>query len=83
MLPCKDAIEKLAYGVNGKLSEKQNFALTILLTLAVFLCSVLIKNIADCIVIIGATVNTMVGFNLPMAFYLKLLQEENGNKWTY
>jgi hypothetical protein len=49
----------------------------------VFLLAVGAMNIGEVILIFGATANTLMGFNLPMIFYLRLLQEENGNKWSY
>jgi amino acid permease len=56
---------------------------TLVLVLLVFLLAVGAMNIGEVILIVGATANTLMGFNLPMIFYLRLLQEENGNKWGY
>jgi hypothetical protein len=72
MLPCKDAIEKLVMPRDIVMSKNQNLICTFALCLFIFLCSVGIKNIADVITITGATSNMIVGFNLPMLFYLKL-----------
>ena len=47
----------------------------------VFAFSVGISNISDVILVVGATANTIIGFCLPMIFYLKLIEIEKGPLW--
>lgn len=42
--------------------------------------SVGVANIADAILVVGATAATWIGFNLPMMFYLKLYEAEYGSR---
>jgi hypothetical protein len=83
ILPCKDSIEKLLLPDAQNLTEKQNLLCTFVLVSFVFVITVGIANISDVIVVVSATACTWIGFNLPMIFYLKLYQIENGNKWGY
>lgn len=82
MLPCKDAIEKLVMPTGTEMNQNQNLMCTFGLAIFVFACSIGIKNIADVITITGATSNTIVGFNLPMMFYLKLDTIERGGSFN-
>jgi amino acid permease len=52
------------------------------LAAVVYAMAVGVSNIADVILVLGATASTAVGFNLPMLFYLKLDEEENGGRWS-
>jgi len=65
------------------LTDSQNLLCTVALVTLVFGLSVGIANLADVMCVIGATACTWIGFNLPMMFYLKLYQIENGNKWGW
>ena len=49
-----------------------------------FLLAVAIPNISDAMTVIGATSNPLVGFTLPIVFYLKMDENRNGVQpfWT-
>ena len=70
ILPCKDAIEKL--GFSRTMTDQQNFIVTFGLVTVTFLSSVFVSSIADVILVVGATCNTLVGFSLPILFYLEM-----------
>jgi amino acid permease len=54
------------------MTDKQNFVVTFSLVSVTFVCSVFVRSIADVILIVGATCNTLVGFTLPIMFYLAM-----------
>ena len=79
LMPVKDAIEELYLGSNQTMNKKQNLIVTIIIVTTCFLAAVLIPNISDAMTVIGATSNPLVGFTLPIIFYLKMDEKKTGN----
>ena len=79
LMPVKDAIEELYLGPGKTLSKKQNIIVTFLIVTTCFLAAVLIPNISDAMTVIGATSNPLVGFTLPIIFYLRMDTLRGGN----
>lgn len=74
MLPAKDTYEELAYPETG-MSTKQNLVVTIVMTTCCYALAVAIPGIGDVITILGCTTNPMIGFILPITFYLKIIDD--------
>ena len=74
VLPSKDTFEELVYPDKG-MSNKQNLLVTIIMCLACYGLAVAIPGISDAITILGCTTNPMIGFILPIVFYLKIFPE--------
>ena len=72
VLPSKDAFEEIVYPDKG-MNKKQNIITTIVMCLICFICAVVIPGIADAITILGCTTNPLIGFLLPIIFYLKIV----------
>lgn len=72
ILPCKSAIEKLICQNGQEMTDNQNYFCTFTLVTLSFAVSVGVNNIADIILVLGASANTIVGFCLPIIFYLKV-----------
>lgn len=72
LLPCKDTVEELWLGQNSTMTEKQNLICTIGLCIVACLAANAIPNIGDAMTVIGATSNPVVGFTLPIIFWLKM-----------
>ncbi len=53
---------------------------TFILVAVSFLLSLVIPNIGDAMTILGATTNTLIGFIMPILYYLKL--EEKAPRWA-
>jgi amino acid permease len=76
VLPCKDTIEEIWLGQNVRMSSNQNLLVTFLLVSTICVCAVAIPNIGDAMTIVGATSNPIVGFTLPIMFYLKIKEKK-------
>jgi amino acid permease len=74
VLPAKDTVEELFWKENG-MSNKVNALVTLALVFVCFLLSILINKIGDAITLAGATINPVIGFIIPVAFYWKVKQE--------
>ena len=61
------------------MNSKENFWCSLALVSICFLCGVFIPNIADAMTVIGSTSNPLVGFSLPIIFYLKMDKLNGGN----
>lgn len=81
-MPCKDTIEELWLGQGRVMNKKQNLICTVSIVTICFVLAVAIPNISDAMTVIGATSNPLVGFTLPIVFYLKMdsLKNENQSK---
>lgn len=71
MLPAKDTVEELFWKEKG-LDKKKNVLVTLALVFACFLLSISIDKIGDAITLAGATINPVIGFIIPVAFYWKV-----------
>ena len=80
ILPCKDTLEELFLKPGEKLSMKQNIIATFSIVMISFLISILLTNIGDAMTILGATTNSLIGFLLPIIYYLKM--EEKKPKYS-
>lgn len=80
ILPCKDTIEELFLKPGEKLSSRQNVYATFVLVLVSFGIAAPLASIGDAMTILGATTNTLIGFLLPIIYYLKL--EEKAPRWA-
>ena len=80
LMPCKDTIEELYLGHGRVMNAKQNFFVTLTIVTICFVAAVAIPNISDAMTVIGATTNPLVGFTLPIVFYLKMDELKTGSK---
>ena len=78
-MPVKDTIEELYLGQGKTMNKKQNLLVTLIIVSVCFLAAVCIPNISDAMTVIGATSNPLVGFTLPVVFYLKMDTLRGGN----
>jgi amino acid permease len=80
MLPSKDTIEELFFShqEGGKMTNCQNFFVTVLLTAVCAILAVFIRSIGDAMTLVGSSVNPIVGFILPVLFYSKFIKDQ---KW--
>ena len=80
LMPVKDTIEELYLGQGRTLNACQNFIVTFGIVSLCFLFAVAIPNISDAMTVIGATSNPLVGFSLPIIFYLRMDTLRNGEQ---
>ena len=78
LMPVKDTIEELWLGQGVTMNKKQNLIVTFGVVTTCFVFAVAIPNISDAMTVIGATTNPLVGFTLPIFFYLKMDTLKNG-----
>ena len=71
-MPCKDTIEELYLGQGRKMNIDQNLYVTLLIVTTCFIAAVATPDISDVITFVGATTNPIVGFTLPIMFYLRM-----------
>ena len=83
LMPCKDTVEELYLGQGRTMNQMQNTVVTLLIVTTVFIAAVAIPNISDAMTVIGATSNPLVGFTLPVVFYLKMDTLRGGNTSCY
>ena len=74
VLPSKDTYEELVYSQSG-MNNKQNALVTIGMCIICFALAVAIPGIGDAITILGCTTNPIIGFILPIVFYLKIIDD--------
>jgi amino acid permease len=72
VLPCKDAIEELILGQTRIFSDLEDACVTVLVITACCMFALVLPNIGDALVVVGATTNPVIGFILPCAFWLKI-----------
>jgi len=73
-LPSKDTFEELVYNENG-MNNKQNLLVTVGMCICCYGLAVTIPGIGDAITILGCTTNPLIGFILPIIFYLKIIPD--------
>ncbi len=71
ILPSKDAYEELMCGPEG-MSSRLNLIMTAAMIVICFVLAIAIPSISDIVEVLGYTTNPMIGFILPIMFYLKL-----------
>ena len=74
VLPPKDTFEALFFSSYG-MTIKQNLIVTFGMCFACYICAIIIPGIGDVITILGCTTSPLVGFVLPVIFYLKLIED--------
>ena len=79
LMPCKDTVEELLLGQGRTMNSKQNLIVTLAIVTTCFIAAVAIPNISDAMTVIGATSNPLVGFTLPIVFYLKMDELRSGD----
>jgi len=72
VLPCKDTIEEIIHGQSRLFSDTENIIITVGVITFCYLFAMLVPNIGDCLLVVGATSCPMVGFALPVAYWLKV-----------
>ena len=72
ILPAKDTYEEL-FSSNAKMSGKENVIVTLIMAIIWYGLAVSIPGIGDAITILGWTTNPLIGFILPVVFYLKIV----------
>jgi hypothetical protein len=76
MLPCKTAIESL---LNiPTMTTYQNILCTFTLIALVFCLSIPTTKISDASIIIGTISNSLIGYNLPIMYYLRYDEQTRG-----
>ena len=80
LMPVKDTMEELYLGPGKTMNKLQNLIMTLIIVSTCFLAAVAIPNISDAMTVIGATSNPLVGFTLPIVFYLKMDTLRGGNQ---
>ena len=61
------------------MNKLQNAIVTLIIVSTCFVLAVAIPNISDAMTVIGATSNPLVGFTLPIIFYLEMDTLTGGN----
>jgi amino acid permease len=72
VLPCKDTIEEIMLGQTRIMNGSENLICAIAIVSCCFLFAVAVPNIGDVMLVSGATCNPIVGFVLPVAYWLKV-----------
>ena len=76
LLPCKNTIEELYLGQTRELNSCENTIVTLGLVTVCCILAVAIPNIGDAMTVIGATSNPVIGFVLPIWFWLAIDKRE-------
>ena len=71
MLPAKDTVEYLLYP-DQVMNFKQNIIVTMILCLTCYILAVALPGVGEIISFLGCTANPMVGYILPVIFYLTI-----------
>lgn len=74
VLPMKDTYEELVFG-KTPMSNTINIVVTFVFVSISYLLAVVTPNIGDAVAIVGFTTNPMMGFILPIVFYLKIVPD--------
>jgi amino acid permease len=75
ILPSKDSIEEL-FMSGRRLTKKQNIMITFLLVSMNCCLALFIPSIGDAMTLVGSTINPLIGFILPILFYLKQIENQ-------
>lgn len=78
VLPAKDALEEIIFAENG-MGQKHNVVVTVIMCWVCYMLAILIPGIGDVLTVLGWTTTPLIGFILPIIFYLKT--EENLKIW--
>ena len=71
VLPAKYTWEAIRYG-SKEMGNKENILVTISMICFCYSLALLLPNVGSVIAVAGATVNPLIGYILPILFYLKL-----------
>lgn len=72
VLPAKYSWEALRHGQNGEMSNRENLIVSLVMVLFCYVLALTLPNVGSVIAITGATVNPLIGFVLPIIFYMKI-----------
>jgi amino acid permease len=75
VLPSKDSIEELLYKEKG-MNKKQNLIVTILLLSVNMVPALFIDGVGDAMVLVGSTINPVIGFFMPVYFHWQLIKDK-------
>lgn len=75
LLPCKNSIEEMFFKEKG-MSSKENFMVTFALVTLSAAFALFIDSIGDAMTLIGNTINPIVGFILPIYFWLPFIEDQ-------
>jgi len=68
VLPSKDSIEELLYKEKG-MTKTQNLVVTLLLLSVNMIPALFINGVGDAMVLVGSTINPVIGFFMPVYFH--------------
>lgn len=72
VLPSKDTVEELWYKEKG-MNKTQNIVTTFCICLVATLPALLVSGVGDAMALVGATINPVIGFIMPIIFYWKTI----------
>lgn len=58
------------------MTKTQNFTVTLIVVTANFICASVIPSIGDAMTLVGSTINPVIGFIMPVAFYWHFIKKE-------
>lgn len=79
VLPVKDSVEEVLFPQTG-MGKKQNVIVTIVIMLFNLVIANVIPSVGTAIDLLGCTTNPLIGFILPILFFLKLCPHETKAK---
>ena len=74
VLPSKDTIEELFYKENG-MTTKQNLFVTFGVVCVAVIPALLVSGVGQAMALVGASINPVIGFILPVVFYWKTIEK--------
>ena len=71
VLPAKYSWENMRHGA-GTMSGRENIIISFGMVLFCYILALALPNVGSVIAVTGATVNPIIGFILPILFYIKI-----------
>ena len=72
VLPAKYSWEALRHGEQGEMSYRENCLVSLGMVLFCYILALTLPNVGTVIAVTGASVNPLIGFILPIIFYMKI-----------
>ena len=72
ILPAKYSWQALRHGDEGRMGNIENIVVSVGMVLFCYILALTLPNIGSVIAVTGATVNPVIGYILPIVFYMKL-----------
>ena len=74
VLPAKDTVEELFYKAKG-MNTKQNLLVSFLVVSTAVIPALLVSGVGQAMALVGASINPVIGFILPVVFYWKTVEK--------